>query len=107
MHTNSRMNAEPNNNTQLTMNKQNNNMPELPNFIFGAIYHRKDGQADSSATSPIFNCYMPASNSIPAKAWIADCWVCDSNGRIDPGLSASPVPVRKEDLGNIINVISH
>jgi len=100
------MNAEPNNNTQLTMNEQNNNMPELPNFIFGAIYHRKDGQADSSATSHIFNCYIPASNDIPAKAWIADCWVCDSNGHIDPGLSASPIPVRKEDLGNIINVIS-
>lgn len=104
MHTNSRMNTETNNHTEPTMNEQNNN---IPNFVFGAIYRRKDGQADSSATSPYFNCYMPASNNIPAKAWIADCWVCDSNGNIDPGLSASPVPVRKEDLGNIINVISH
>jgi hypothetical protein len=46
---------------------------------------------------------MPASVDIPPDAWIADCWVCDQFGRIDPGLNVSPIPVRKEDLGGIIN----
>lgn len=83
-------------------------MPEkLPNFIDGAIYRSKSGRADSSATAVRFNCYTPASPDIPRDAYVADCWVCDAHGRIDPGLNASPIPVRKEDLGRIINTICH
>lgn len=76
---------------------------EISNFVFGAIYRAK--ALDSHASSRRFNCYMPASPDIPARAYVADCWVCDAFGRVDPGLSHSPVPVRKEDLGSIINVV--
>lgn len=79
----------------------------LPNFIHGAIYRAKGGPAHSSATSSRFNCYIPASETIPPQAYVADCWVCDAFGRIDPGLNVSPVPVRKEDLGKIINTLGH
>jgi hypothetical protein len=80
---------------------------QLPNFIYGAIYRSKSGRADSSASAARFNCYMPASEDIPKEAFVADCWVCDAHGRIDPGLNVSPIPVRKEDLGRIINTISN
>jgi hypothetical protein len=58
---------------------------------------------EASASAPRFNCYMPASVDIPPDAWIADCRVCDQFGQIDPGRTVSPIPVRKEDLGRIIN----
>ena len=80
---------------------------KLSNFIFGAIYCTKSGVKDASATAARFNCYTPASRDIPRNAFVADCWVCDSHGRIDPGLNLSPIPVRKEDLGKIINTICH
>lgn len=79
----------------------------LPNFIYGAIYRAKSGQANSSTSSPRFYCYTPASPDIPSGAYVADCWVCDPHGRIDPGLNISPIPVRKKDLGRIINTICH
>jgi len=79
----------------------------LPNFIFGAIYHTKSGLKDASATEARFNCYTPASREIPRDAFVADCWVCDAHGRVDPGLNVSPIPVRKEDLGKIINTLQH
>ena len=78
---------------------------KLPNFIYGAIYCTKSGRADSSATDPRYRCYTPARPDIPQGAYIADCWVCDPFGRIDPGLNVSPIPVRKEDLGKIINTV--
>ena len=82
-------------------------MPKkLPNFIHGAIYRSKSGLPDASASSPRFNCYMPANVDIPPDAYVADCWVCDRFGRIDPGLNVSPIPVRKENLGRIINTQS-
>ncbi len=80
---------------------------KLPNFIFGADYRTKSGLKDASATDARFNCYMPAAREIPQDAFVDDCWVCDSRGRIDPGLNVSPIPVRKEDLGKIINTICH
>ena len=49
---------------------------------------------------------MPAGVDIPPDAYVADCWVCDRFGRIDPGLNVSPIPVRKENLGRIINTQS-
>ncbi len=78
---------------------------KLPNFLFGAIYRTKSGLKDASATAARFNCYTPASRDIPRDAFVADCWVCDAHGRI--GLNVSPIPVRKEDLGKIINTLHH
>lgn len=79
----------------------------LPSFIFGAIYRTKSGLKDASATEARFNCYTSASQEILRDAFVADCWVCDAHGRIDPGLNVSPIPVRKEDLGKIINTLQH
>ena len=78
---------------------------QLPNFIYGAIYRTKCGRADSSATNPRYHCYTPAYPDTPPEAYIADCWVCDPFGQIDPGLNISPIPVRHEDLGRIINTV--
>jgi hypothetical protein len=75
----------------------------IPNFVYGANYRAKSRYP--SASAPRFNCFTPANPDIPAKAYVADCWVCDAFGRIDPGLNVSPVPVRKEDLGRIINTL--
>lgn len=79
---------------------------ELPHFIFGAIYRTKSGEPDCSATAPEYCCYTPACRDTPPKAWLADCWVCDEWGRIDPGLNVSPIPVRFSDLGPIINTLA-
>lgn len=83
-------------------------MPEkLPNFIFGAIYRTETELKDASAIADRFNCYTTATRDIPQDAFVADCWVCDALGRIDPGLNVSPIPVRKDDIGKIINIICH
>ena len=79
--------------------------PALPNFIFGAIYRTRTGEPDASATAAAYCCYAPAYPDTPAHAYIADCWVGDEFGRIDPGLKVSLIPVRHEDLGPIVNVI--
>jgi hypothetical protein len=80
--------------------------PALPNFIFGAIYRTRSGEPDCSATAARYCCYTPAYRDIPPRCHLADCWVCDEFGRIDPGLSASPIPVRHQDLGVIVNVVA-
>jgi hypothetical protein len=79
----------------------------LPNFIHGAIYRAKGGIPHSSASSSRFDCFTLASKSTPPGAYVADYWVCDAFGRVDQGLSVSPIPVRKEDLGKIINTLGH
>ena len=79
----------------------------LPNFIHGAIYRAKGGIPHASASDPRFNCFTLASKMTPPRAYVADCWVCDAFGRVDPGLNVSPVPVRREDLGKIINTLGH
>jgi hypothetical protein len=57
----------------------------IPNFVYGANYRAKSRYP--SASAPRFNCFTPANPDIPAKAYVADCWVCDAFGRIDPGPS--------------------
>ena len=81
-------------------NSEHERPKKLPNFNHGAIYRSKSGQPNASASAPRFNCY------IPPDAYVADCCVCDLFGRIDPGLNVSPIPVRKENLGCIINTQS-
>lgn len=79
----------------------------LPNFIHGAIYRSKGGVPHASASDTRFNCFTLASKTTPPRAYVADCWDCDAFGRVDPGLNVSPVPVRREDLGKIINTLGH
>jgi hypothetical protein len=64
----------------------------IPNFVYGAICCAKSRYP--SASAPRFNCFTPA------KAYVADCWVCDAFGRMDPGLNTSLIPVRKEDFAD-------
>jgi len=45
------------------------------------------------------------SYAVPVDDWheethTGDCWITNREGRIDPGFSSSPVPVRREDIGN-------
>jgi hypothetical protein len=63
----------------------------IPNFVYGAICCAKSRYP--SASAPRFNCFTPA------KAYVADCWVCDALGRMDR-LNTSLVPVRKEDFAD-------
>jgi hypothetical protein len=36
-------------------------------------------------------------------AWqIGDCWIVNKAGEIDPGLNASPVPIARSNLGQIV-----
>jgi hypothetical protein len=75
-------------------------MPKkLPNFIHGAIYRSKSGLPDASHPRPGLTATCPPASDIPPDAYVADCWVCDPFGRIDPGLNVSPISVRKENLG--------
>lgn len=37
-----------------------------------------------------------------SNSWVADCWIVDRDGQINPGTSRSPVPIRREDLGRRI-----
>ena len=55
----------------------------IPNFVYEAIYRAKSRYP--SASAPRFNCFTPA------KAYVADCWVCDAFGRIDPALSITRI----------------
>ena len=57
--------------------------PRIRNFVYGAIYRAKSRYP--SASAPRFNCFTPA------KAYVADCWVCDAFGRIDPGLNITRI----------------
>jgi len=80
--------------------------PALPNFIFG----RSTALGAASRTAPqpppgIVATPRPMCD-LPPRCHLADCWVYDEFGRIDSGLSASPIPVRHEDLGVIVNVVA-
>lgn len=41
----------------------------------------------------------PAEGTRP-EMFVADCWIVDKNGEINPGTSNSPVPFRREVIGN-------
>lgn len=43
----------------------------------------------------------PAGRHI-SNSWVADCWIVDRDGHINPGTAVSPVPIRREDLGRRI-----
>ena len=51
----------------------------IPNLVYAAIYRAKSRYP--SASDPRFNLFTPA------KAYVADCWVCDAFRRIAPGLN--------------------
>ena len=66
------------------------------------IYRVKGGLASthylSAADRRRYRYVLPA-RGFPPEATVADCWIVDRQGAINPGTAASPVPVRREDLG--------
>jgi len=45
----------------------------------------------------------PAGRHI-SNSWVADCWLVDREGHINPGTAVSPVPIQREALGRRICV---
>lgn len=43
----------------------------------------------------------PAGRHI-ANSWLADCWIVDCDGNVNPGTARSKMPIRKEHLGRRI-----
>ncbi len=48
-----------------------------------------------------FRYVTPAGRHI-ANSWVADCWIVDRDGKVNPGTAVSPVPIRKESLGRCV-----
>jgi hypothetical protein len=44
-------------------------------------------------------CYIKPSEYVKPESWLADCWIVDLYGNLNPGTDESPVPIRKEDIG--------
>ena len=69
----------------------------MTRFVEGVVYESKDGPYDPDM--PDYNYYLPTETG---NFQLCDCWVCNSNGEIHPGLSYAPVPVSPESLGMAI-----
>lgn len=68
-------------------------------ILAGLIYQTKRGATVGSI--PRFNCVSPAQDW--QESWYADdVWPCDAVGNIDPGNNVSPVPIRRESIGQLI-----
>ncbi len=48
-----------------------------------------------------FRYVTPAGRHI-SNSWVADCWIVDRDGNVNPGTAVSPVPIRKENLGRCV-----
>jgi len=46
--------------------------------------------------------YAAPSRLHPPTSHVADCWIVDKTGQINPGTAVSPVPVRREVLGRLV-----
>ena len=71
-------------------------------MVAGVIYKAKRGMVYSQVSDPRrFNCYCPADYADGCEG-IADCWVCDEHGNIDPGLCNCGVPIHVSALGETV-----
>jgi len=68
-------------------------------MIAGVIYKAVNVPYDEDR--PEFDCYCPAAYVIPDNV-IGDCWVCDEKGNIHAGYCNSPVPVHRDNLGEVV-----
>ena len=73
-----------------------------PRHLPIGIYAVKGGLASTHYLSEVdrqhYRYALPA-RGFPRTAYIADCWIVDQHGNINPGTAVSPVPVRREALG--------
>ena len=68
-------------------------------ILAGLIYRTKRGAITGS--HPKYNCVSPAHDWQPS--WYAgDVWICDADGHIDSGYNVSPVPIRRDGIGQLI-----
>ena len=73
-----------------------------PRLLPIGIYAVKGGLASTHYLSEVDRRhyrYALPSRGFPRTAYVADCWIVDQHGNINPGTSVSPVPVRREALG--------
>jgi hypothetical protein len=76
-------------------------MPKQKLYLEQTIYKAKRGRIYDDQQKQ-FNCYRPAFAFTSPPTYIADCWVCDSAGKLHPGYNVSPVPVLVQNLGQIV-----
>lgn len=44
-------------------------------------------------------CYIKPYEYAQPESLLADCWIVDIDGNVNPGTNISPVPIRKDDIG--------
>lgn len=71
-------------------------------YPFDGIFAVRGGLASThfltEADRGRYRYVTPAGRHI-ANSWVADCWIVDRAGNVNPGTNLSPVPIRREDLG--------
>ena len=67
-------------------------------ILAGLLYRLRKKPPEAT---PGFRFAVPAEDW-PKQAWAGDCWIINRKGRVDPGLSASPIPIRREDIGRMV-----
>jgi len=67
-----------------------------PAIFAGIIYRLKSIHSGSSGEE--YSCAVPV-DDWNEETHTGDCWITTRQGQVDPGLSSSPVPVRREDIG--------
>ena len=65
-------------------------------ILCGLIYKAKDRTGK-------FNCYSPAVNG-DKEMYIVDCWIVDESGNISKETDVSPIPVKTENLGDVVGI---
>jgi len=79
-------------------------MRERKNFPTSGIF-QTDGLASSyyldDAAEKRYRYVRPAEYAQPGNC-IADCWIVDKDGNINPGTNVSPVPVSRASIGRRI-----
>jgi hypothetical protein len=65
------------------------------NFPTAGIFRARHAY---TPTAPRFRYVTPAAGAQPCNI-VADCWIVDRFGNIDPGYNVSPVPVARSAIG--------
>lgn len=69
-------------------------------IIQNLIYKGKNRQGEK------FDCYSPAVQFCKGM-YIMDCWIVDEFGNLSPETDVSPVPVKIENLGDVVGILGY
>ena len=72
-------------------------------FLYGCLYRPPTPPLASRKRYR----YLTPARPTPPDHTLADCYPCDRDGHLDPGFSASGYPVRIDDLGEPVGLLSH